>query len=103
MLDVTAYLTNDMRVHVIGALTDNTTTPYYCLLLCVNTTLEDGREVCTCACSAQHYIADMAPQDALDGLLIDACYVVGVVRYRPAQVQMQMQDALRRWLAHEIA
>lgn len=100
MLDVTAYLTHDMHVRVTGALADNTTTPYYCLLLCVNATLEDGREVCICARSVQDYVTDMAPQDALDGLLTDACYVVGVAHYRFAQVQIQ--DALRRWLAHEI-
>lgn len=99
MLDVTAYLTHDMHVRVTGALADNTTTPYYCLLLCINATLEDGSVVCTCARSVQSYVADMAPQHALDGLLTDACYVVGVTRYRSAQVQMQ--DALRRWLAQE--
>lgn len=101
MLDVTADLAHDMRVRVTGALADNTTTPYYCLLLCVNTTLEDGGEVCICARSVQNYVADMAPQDALDMLLADACYLVGVTRYRHAQAQIQ--DALRRWLAHEIA
>lgn len=99
MLDVTAYLTHDMHVRVTGALADNTTTPYYCLLLCVNATLEDGREVCICARSVQDYVTDMAPQDALDGLLTDACCVVGVARYHSAQVQTQ--DALRRWLAQE--
>lgn len=101
MLDVTAYLAHNMRVRVTGALADNTTTPYYCLLLCINATLEDGKEVCICARSVQDYVTDMAPQDALDGLLTDACCVVGVARYRFAQVQTQ--DALRRWLAHEIA
>lgn len=101
MLDVTAYLAHDMRAHVIGALADNTTTPYYCLLLCINATLEDGREVCACARSVQNYVADVAPQDALDGLLTDACYVVGLNYYRPALVQIQ--DALCRWLAQEIA
>lgn len=101
MLDVTAYLTHDMHVRVTGALADNTTTPYYCLLLCVNATLEDGREVCICARSVQDYVTDVAPQDALDGLLTDACYVVGVTRYH--SVQVQTQDALRCWLAHEIA
>ena len=103
MLDVTAYLAHDLRVHVIGALADNTSAPYYCLLLCVNKTCEDGREVCTCVRIALNYRADVAPQDALDGLLVDACGVVGVTRYRPAQVQLQIQDALRRWLAREIA
>lgn len=102
MLDVTAYLAHNMRVHVIGALADNTTAPYYCLLLCVNATFENGSEVCTCVRSAQHYVADVAPQDALDGLLVDACCVVGVTRYRPAQVQLQIQDALRRWLVREM-
>lgn len=101
MLDVTAYLTHNTRVRVTGALADNTTTPYYCLLLCINATLEDGSEVCICARSVQNYVADMAPQDALNGLLTDACYVVGVTRYH--SVQVQTQDALRRWLAHEIA
>lgn len=101
MLDVTAYLAHNTQVCVTGALADNTSAPYYCLLLCVNKTCEDGREVCTCARSAQHYIADVAPQDALDGLLVDACGVVGITRYRHAQVQTQ--DALRRWLAREIA
>ena len=101
MLDVTADLAHDMHVRVTGALADNTTTPYYCLLLCVNTTSEDGGEVCICARSVQNYVTDMAPQDALDGLLADACCVVGVTRYRHAQAQTQ--DALRRWLAHEIA
>lgn len=101
MLDVTAYLAHDMRVRVTGALADNTTTPYYCLLLCINATLEDGSEVCICARSVQNYVADMAPQDALDGLLTDACYMVGVTCYHSAQVQTQ--DALRCWLAHEIA
>lgn len=99
MLDVTAYLAHNTRVRVTGALADNTTTPYYCLLLCVNVTLEDGGEVCTCARSVQNYVADMTPQDALDGLLTDACYMVGVTRYHSAQVQTQ--DALRRWLAQE--
>lgn len=99
MLDVTAYLTHNTRVRVTGALADNATTPYYCLLLCINATLEDGKEVCTCARSVQNYVADVALQDALDGLLANACYVVGVTRYRSAQVQMQ--DALRRWLAQE--
>lgn len=101
MLDVTAYLAHDLRVHVIGALADNTSAPYYCLLLCVNATRKDGTEVCTCVRSAQHYMADVAPQDALDGLLADACCVVGITHYRSAQVQTQ--DALRRWLAREIA
>lgn len=101
MLDVTAHLDHDTRVRVTGALADNTTTPYYCLLVCVNATLEDGSEVCTCARSAQSYIADVAPQDALDGLLADVCHVVGVTRYCPAQ--MQLRDALRRWLAREMA
>lgn len=101
MLDVTAYLAHDMRVRVTGALADNTTTPYYCLLLCINATLEDGSEVCICVRSVQNYVADMAPQDALDGLLTDACYMVGVTCYHSAQVQTQ--DALRCWLAHEIA
>ena len=54
-----------------------------------------------CVRSAQSYAADLAPQDALDGLLTDACYVVGVTRYCHAQAQIQ--NALRRWLAHEIA
>lgn len=101
MLDVTAYLAHNTRVRVTGALADNTTAPYYCLLLCVNATLEDGGEVCTCARSAQNYVTDVAPQDALGGLLVDACGVVGVTRYRLAQVQTQ--DALDRWLAHEMA
>lgn len=101
MLDVTVYLAHYLRVHVIGALADNTSAPYYCLLLCVNATRKDGTEVCTCVRSAQNYVADVAPQDALDGLLADACCAVGVTRYRPAQVQTQ--DALRRWLAREIA
>lgn len=101
MLNATADLAHNMRVRVTGALADNTATPYYCLLLCVNTTLEDGGEVCICARSAQNYVADMAPQDALDGLLADACYLVGVTRYRHAQAQIQ--NALRLWLAHEIA
>lgn len=101
MLDVTACLARNTRVRVTGALADNTTTPYYCLLLCVNATLKDGTEVCTCARSAQNYVADVAPQDALDGLLADTCCVVGITRYRSAQVQTQ--DALRRWLAREIA
>lgn len=100
MLDVTAYLAHNMHVRVIGALADNTTTPYYCLLLCVNATLEDGREICTCARSAQNYIADVDPQDALNGLLVDACCMVGVTSYRHAQAQIQ--DALRCWLAREI-
>ena len=101
MLDVTAHLAHDMHVRVTGALADNTAAPYYCLLLCVNTTSEDGGEVCLCARSAQNYGADMAPQDALDGLLADVCYLVGVTRYRHAQAQIQ--NALRRWLACEIA
>ena len=101
MLDVTADLAHDMHVRVTGALADNTTTPYYCLLLCVNSTLEDGSVVCMCARSVQNYVADMAPQDALDMLLADACYLVGVTRYRHAQAQIQ--NALRCWLAHEIA
>ena len=101
MLDVTAHLAHNMHVRVTGALADNTAAPYYCLLLCVNTTLEDGREVCTCARSAQNYATDVAPQDALDGLLTDACYLVGVTRYHHAQAQIQ--DALCRWLAREIA
>ena len=101
MLDVTAYLAHNMHVRVTGALADNTTTPYYCILLCVNTTLEDGGEVCACARSAQNYAADVTPQDALNGLLADACSVVGVTRYHHAQVQIQ--NALRSWLAHEIA
>lgn len=100
MLDATAYLAHNMRVRVTGALADNTTTPYYCLLLCINATLEDGREVCACARSVQNYVADVAPQDALDGLLVDACYVVDLNYYRPALVQIQ--DALCRWLAQEI-
>lgn len=41
MLDVTAYLAHNTRVRVTGALADNTTAPYYCLLLCVNATRED--------------------------------------------------------------
>lgn len=101
MLDVTAYLAHNTHVRVIGALADNTATPYYCLLLCVNATLENGGEVCACARSAQNYVADVAPQDALNGLLADACYVVGVTRYHHAQTRTQ--DALRRWLAHETA
>ena len=101
MLDVTAYLAHNMHVRVTGALADNTAAPYYCLLLCVNSTLEDGGEVCACVRSAQNYITDVTPQDALDGLLADACYVVGVTRYCHAQTQIQ--NALRRWLAHEIA
>ena len=101
MLDVTAYLAHNMHVRVTGALADNTAAPYYCLLLCVNSTLEDGGEVCACARSVQNYITDVAPRDALDGLLADACYVVGITRYRHAQAQTQ--DALRSWLAHEIA
>lgn len=101
MLDVTAYLAHNMHVRVTGALADNTTTPYYCLLLCVNATLEDGREVCTCARSVQNYVADVAPQDALNGLLTDACYLVGVTNYHYAQTRMQ--GLLRCWLAREIA
>ena len=101
MLDVTAYLAHNMHVRVTGALADNTTTPYYCLLLCINSTLEDGGEVCICARSAQNYAADVAPRDALNGLLVDACSVVGVTRYHNAQVQIQ--NALRRWLARETA
>ena len=101
MLDATAHLAHNMHVRVTGALADNTAAPYYCLLLCVNSTLEDGNEVCICARSVQNYVADMAPQDALDGLLADACSVVGVTRYHYAQVQIQ--DALRCWLAREIA
>lgn len=101
MLDVTADIAHNMHVRVFGALADNTAAPYYCLLLCVNTTLEDGGEVCMCVRSVQNYIADVAPQDALDGLLADACYVVGVTCYRHAHAQIQ--DALRRWLAHKIA
>lgn len=101
MLDVTAYLAHNMRVRVIGALADNTATPYYCLLLCVNTTLEDGGEVCICARSVQNYVADVNPQDALNGLLADACSVVGVTRYHYAQTHIE--DALRRLLVHEIA
>ena len=101
MLDAIADLAHNMHVRVFGALADNTAAPYYCLLLCVNATLEDGREICTCARSAQNYIADVTPQDALDGLLIDACCVVGVTRYRNAQIQIR--DALRLWLAREIA
>lgn len=103
MLDVTAYLAHDMRVHVTGALADNFTSPYYCLLMCVNATLEDGTEACTCVCSAQDYVADVAPQDAFDGLLVDVCCVVGVAPHRLASVQLQMQDALRCWLAREMA
>ena len=101
MLDVTVDIAHNMHVRVFGTLADNTAAPYYCLLLCVNATSEDGGEVCICARSAQNYIADVAPQDALDGLLADACCVVGVARYRHAQAQTQ--DALRRWLAREIA
>ena len=101
MLNATADLAHNMHVRVTGALADNTAAPYYCLLLCVNATLEDGNEVCMCARSVQNYVADMAPQDALDMLLADACYLVGVTRYRHAQAQTQ--DALRCWLAHEIA
>lgn len=101
MLDITAHLAHNMHVRVTGALADNTATPYYCLLLCVNSTLKDGGEVCICARSVQNYAADVAPQDALDGLLTDACFLVGVTRYHSAQVQIQ--NALRRWLAHEIA
>lgn len=101
MLNVTAYLAHNMHVRVFGALADNTAAPYYCLLLCVNATLEDGREICTCVRSAQNYIADVDPQDALDGLLADACCLVGVTRYYHAQIQIQ--DALCRWLTHEIA
>ena len=101
MLGVTADLAHNMHVRVTGALADNTATPYYCLLLCVNTTLEDGGEVCICARSVQNYAADVAPQDALDGLLADACCVVGVIRHHHAQVQIQ--NALRGWLAREIA
>lgn len=101
MLDATADLAHNMHVRVFGALADNTAAPYYCLLLCVNTTLEDGGEVCSCVRSVQNYAADLAPQDALEGLLTDACSVVGVTRYRNAQIQIR--DALRRWLAHEIA
>ena len=101
MLNVTAYLAHNMHVRVIGALADNTTTPYYCFLLCVNSTLEDGRVVCMCTRSVQNYVADMAPQDALDMLLVDACYVVGVTSYYHTQIQIQ--NALRRWLAHDIA
>lgn len=101
MLDATAYLAHNMHVRVFGALADNTTTPYYCLLLCVNTTLEDGGEVCMCVRSVQNYAADVAPQDALDGLLANACCLVGVTRYHHAQAQIQ--NALRLWLAREIA
>ena len=101
MLDAIADLAHNMHVRVFGALADNTAAPYYCLLLCVNTTLEDGGEVCICARSAQNYIADVALQDALDGLLADACCVVGVTSYYHAQIQIQ--DALRCWLAHKIA
>lgn len=101
MLNTTADLAHNMHVRVTGALADNTAAPYYCLLLCINATSEDGNEVCICARSVQNYITDVAPQDALDGLLADACCIVGVARYRHAQAQTQ--DALRRWLAHEIA
>lgn len=101
MLDVTVDLAHNMHVRVTGALADNTAAPYYCLLLCVNATLEDGGEVCICARSVQNYAAGVAPQDALDGILADACCVVGVTRYYNAQVQIQ--NALRCWLAHEIA
>lgn len=101
MLDVTAHLAHNMHVRVTGALADNTNTPYYCLLLCVNSTLEDGREICICARSAQNYIEDVAPRDALNGLLTDACFLVGVTHYHNAQAQIQ--DALRLWLAREIA
>lgn len=101
MLDATAYLAHNMHVRVFGALADNTAAPYYCLLLCVNTTLEDGGEVCMCVRSVQSYATDVDPHDALDGLLADACCVVGVTRYHHAQAQIQ--DALRRWLAREIA
>lgn len=101
MLDVTAYLAHNMHVRVTGALADNTAAPYYCFLLCVNSTPEDRGEVCIYARSVQNYAADMAPQDALDGLLADACCVVGVTRYH--HIQVQIEDALRRWLAHEIA
>lgn len=44
MLDATAYLAHNMHVRVTGALADNTAAPYYCLLLCVNSTLEDSNE-----------------------------------------------------------
>ena len=101
MLNATADLAHNMHVRVFGALADNTAAPYYCLLLCVNATREDGSVVCMCARSVQNYVTDVAPQDALDGLLADACYLVGVTRYRHAQAQIQ--DALRRWLAHDIA
>ena len=101
MLNTTADLAHNMHVRVFGALADNTAAPYYCLILCVNTTLEDGGEVCMCARSVQNYVADMAPQDALNGLLADACFLVGVTRY--CHIQAQTQDALRRWLAREIA
>lgn len=101
MLDITADIAHNMHVRVTGALADNTATPYYCLLLCVNATSEDGSVVCMCARSVQNYIADVAPQDALDMLLADACCVVGVARYRHAQAQIQ--NALRCWLAHKIA
>ena len=101
MLDATADLAHNMHVRVTGALADNTAAPYYCLLLCVNSTLEDGSVVCMCARSAQNYVTDVAPQDALDGLLADACFLVGVARYR--HTQAQIQNALRRWLAREIA
>lgn len=101
MLDVTVDIAHNMHVRVFGTLADNTAAPYYCLLLCVNTTLEDGGEVCMCVRNAQSYIADVDPQDALNGLLADACYMVGVTRYRHAQAQIQ--NALRRWLAREIA
>ena len=101
MLNATADLAHNMHVRVTGALADNTAAPYYCLLLCVNSTSEDGGEVCACARSVQNYITDVAPQDALDGLLTDVCCVVGVTSYYHAQAQMQ--NALRRWLAREIA
>lgn len=101
MLNITAYLAHNLHVRVTGALADNTAAPYYCLLLCVNATLEDNSVVCMCARSVQNYVADVAPQDALNGLLADACCVVGITSYYHAQIQIQ--DALRRWLAHEIA
>lgn len=101
MLDITADVAHNMHIRVTGALADNTAAPYYCLLLCVNATLKDGGEVCICARSVQNYAADVAPRDALNGLLIDACSVVGVTRYH--HIQVQIEDALRRWLAHEIA
>ena len=101
MLDVPADIAHNMLERVTGALADNAAAPYYCLLLCVNATLEDGGEVCICARSVQNYVADVAPQDALDGLLADACYVVGVTSYYHTQIQIQ--NALRRWLAHKIA